>query len=367
MVRVYGMTIGHGSYARVTRGVTAALRELGLLSGVVALDAMDDWDSPSDGVDAPVAVVIAPQTRQAAVIASRSGVHARRAMLLPLNSSFCPDEMLALASPTKGAPNGQPMITDWLTPSRWSAEQLRPLTRAPVTVWRHGVAPEFCPKDDLLQLLRESRADGQFRVLHMTSTPRQRKGTAQLIQAWSRLLTSGKLPSKSLLSLVLSSAGIGGEIEARLALLEPDVAKTVEVVRTPLDLPVPETARLYQSYHAIAQPSRGEGFGMVPLEALSCGVPVVATACSGHSEFLSPQTPGLALVEHGALGKIDDGPGAVAPTVSVDAVADALVRCHDGWQLLAEEARDNADNLRRDWSWTNVMRQWAVKEGWIRT
>lgn len=367
MIRVCGMTIGNGSYARVTRGVTAALRDLGLLDGVVPLDCLDDWGAEYEGATADVAVVVAPQTAHIAAQVARMGMHERRLMLLPLNSSACPESILKLAEPVAGRDRHAPLVTGWLTPSRWSAEQLVPLTRAPVTVWRHGVGAAFTPSAGLLKNRRDSRADGEFRVLHMTSTPRQRKGTLQLIQAWSRLVEAGRLPSKPSLSLVLSSAGAGSEIDARLDLLEPAVAQTVEVIRTPLDLSEADAARLYGSYHVIAQPSRGEGFGMVPLEALCCGVPVVATACSGHSEFLAAGTPGLALVEHGANSKIDDGPGAKAPSVSVDAVASALVRAAEDWSALSDAAEKNAANMQQQWSWSNVMRQWAIKEGWIDT
>lgn len=361
------MTVGNGSYVRVTRGVTSALAELDLLSGVVPIDCLDEWSAEYDGAMADIAIVVAPQTAQVAAQVAMMGMHERRLMLLPMNSSACPESMLRLTEPLSGRDRHAPLVTGWLTPSRWSAEQLRRLTQAPVTVWRHGVGASFAPDDGRLDELRQSRADGEFSVLHMTSTPRQRKGTVQLIQAWSRLVEAGKLPRKSRLTMILSSIGAGSEIEARLALLDPDVAKSIEVVRTPLDMSEGDAAWLYSGYHAIAQPSRGEGFGMVPLEALCCGVPVVATACSGHSEFLSADTPGLALVEHGANSKMDDGPGAMAPSVSVDAVASALVRAAEDWSALSDAAQKNAANMRQQWSWSNVMRQWAIKEGWIHT
>jgi len=365
MIRIYGVTVGNGSYARVVRGVARALGELGLCDGVVPLDLLDDWDTDYGGQFAKVAVVIAPQTARAAVSAATMGMHEQRLMLLPMNSSYCPESMLKLSQPMPEQGRTVPLVTGWLTPSRWSAEQLLHLTPSPVTVWRHGVGAEFVPDDALLSLLRESRAQGEFRVLHLTSTPRQRKGTALLIEAWSKLLRSGALPKQSRLTLVLSSEGSGGAIDAKLALMPSDVAASVHVIRTPLDLSEQDASSMYQGFHAIAQPSRGEGFGMVPLEALCCGVPVVATACSGHSEFLADSTPGLSVVRHGPVAKMDDGPGALAPSVTADAVADALVRAHDGWDALADAARASAAELGKTWSWTSVMRQWAAKEGWL--
>jgi glycosyltransferase involved in cell wall biosynthesis len=42
----------------------------------------------------------------------------------------------------------------------------------------------------------------------------------------------------------------------------------------------------YRSLDAFASASRSEGFGLMPLQALASGVPVIATAYGGHAEYL---------------------------------------------------------------------------------
>ena len=133
MIRLYGMTIGNGSYARVTHGVRRALERLGLVDGFVPMDNLDSWGD-YEGAMADVGVFVGPQRSGLAAMMSNRGLHKRRLMLLPLNSSYCPEEILDFTS----KPVGRPLVTGWLTPSRWSALQLRRLTEAPVTVWRHG-------------------------------------------------------------------------------------------------------------------------------------------------------------------------------------------------------------------------------------
>lgn len=61
-----------------------------------------------------------------------------------------------------------------------------------------------------------------------------------------------------------------------------------------------QVAQLYTAAQAFVLPTRGEGFGMPLLEALSCGLPVITTAYSGQLDYLlrglNP-TPGAHLTE----------------------------------------------------------------------
>lgn len=47
-----------------------------------------------------------------------------------------------------------------------------------------------------------------------------------------------------------------------------------------------QIADLYNEADAFLFPSKAEGFGLPCIEALACGVPVIATCCSGQSTFL---------------------------------------------------------------------------------
>ena len=49
----------------------------------------------------------------------------------------------------------------------------------------------------------------------------------------------------------------------------------------------PTMAALYRSCDCFVFPSKGEGWGLPLIEAMACGLPVISTYCSGHSEYLS--------------------------------------------------------------------------------
>jgi len=76
-------------------------------------------------------------------------------------------------------------------------------------------------------------------------------------------------------------------------------------------VPESEKLRYYRMADAFVMPSRGEGFGIVLLEALACGVPVIGSAVDGSREAL----------QDGALGRLVDP---ADPNELVGAIVDVL-------------------------------------------
>ncbi len=69
------------------------------------------------------------------------------------------------------------------------------------------------------------------------------------------------------------------------------------------EAPVAGMARWYQALDLFVAPQRWEGFGLTPLEAMACGVPVVATRVGAFEELVRAGETGL-LVPPGDAGEM---------------------------------------------------------------
>lgn len=342
-VRLYGSFLTNGSFGRVSQGLKEGLSELGLLAGTVELDAFDaDEIADAPGRDATIGLY-AGNPSFISVMASQ-GSHDMNFAILAPNSSWLP-EVLVQSMRERAA---------IVSPSSWGADVIASYGAGRFSPIRHGIAKTFrvLPGSESLA---DTYAAGHFMALHLSSTHRQRKGTAELFEAWMRLAEAGKLgPSPRLVAVVDAPPGSYPEAEK---------SPFITVLTQRIEGSDEAMPAVYQSFHLVCQPSRGEGFGMVPVEARACGVPVVATACTGHSEHMVPEPPGCVTVATGPLAPIDDGPGAMAPELTVKAVEDALERAYRTWPELFSAARSNAEATAKHWSWSNQTKTWLREMG----
>ena len=168
--------------------------------------------------------------------------------------------------------------------SRADAIRLLGLDAARVTAIPLAVGPECTPilNERDIAAVRARLALGDAPIIFNTAGYDVRKNIATLIRAFARALPA-IAPDATLV--------IGGRAHGNPGLYpDPEpLAQALGIaarVRFTGPLTVAEKIALYQTAACYAAPSRYEGFGLSPLEAMACGTPVVAADASCTPEVV---------------------------------------------------------------------------------
>ncbi|MBV8298978.1 MAG: methyltransferase domain-containing protein [Candidatus Eremiobacteraeota bacterium] len=221
-----------------------------------------------------------------------------------------------------------------------------------VAVVPNGIDPErFSPERALEPYPLATRAS--FRFLFIGGAL-PRKGVDVLLAAYRRAFTRGDD-----VALVLKLFGTqtfyqldDGGAALRAFANEEDAPELLVIDE---ELSDEDVVRLYRSCDALAFPYRGEGFGLPMLEALACGLPVIATAGGAADAFLDDDVAYRVPAERVALrgtmrGETLAGEGWwLEPDVGALAATLRHVAAH------RDEARAKAlrgsQRARTDWTW----------------
>ncbi|HEY0022668.1 MAG TPA: glycosyltransferase family 4 protein [Longimicrobium sp.] len=174
------------------------------------------------------------------------------------------------------------------------------------TLVENGVAPEAVRVipygvDTAFLHPAPERRPGPFRVLFAGQMV-QRKGLSDLLEAWRGL---------GLAHAELTLVGRGRFDEGVLRAYEGCFRMETDASRTRL-------RELYQQADVLCVPSLAEGFGLVYLEAMACGTPVIATHNTGAADLVT-----------------DGRDGWVVPIRAPEAIAERLRWCHENRDALA--------------------------------
>ncbi|MDQ4034285.1 MAG: glycosyltransferase [Actinomycetota bacterium] len=209
------------------------------------------------------------------------------------------------------------------------SDEVTELAALDVPAQRVAVVPcgvdldRFCPHGP-----RASR-DGRYRILSLGRLV-PRKGVETTIRA----LTG--VPSAELIIAGGGDATTEAE-RARLAGIAQD-CEVSERVRLIGHVPRKDVPALLRSADVVVSVPWYEPFGMVPLEAMACGVPVVASAVGGHLDTvvegrtgaLVPPRDASALAQR--LRELLADPGRLA---AIGSAAAARARSRYGWDRIA--------------------------------
>jgi alpha-maltose-1-phosphate synthase len=147
------------------------------------------------------------------------------------------------------------------------------------------------------------------------------------------------------------TAEIGAEVELRIAELRSEGR---EIVWIPQFLPLEDITPLYSQAALFVCPSIYEPFGIINLEAMACGTPVVATAVGGIKEVVVHEETGV-LVPFDLKCPENHEPRA-AEKFARD-LAEAINELLTAPALRAEMGQKARARVKRHFSWKSVARQ----------
>ena len=158
------------------------------------------------------------------------------------------------------------------------------------------------------------------------------KGYDMLLQAWSKV-------EKQYPDWTLDIFGQGDQTEYRELIADLGI----DINRCHLNGPIEDVTKAYLDSSIFVLSSRFEGFGLVLVEAMACGLPVVSFDCpAGPDEILTDGTDGL-LVSSGNIHDLAEK--------LMTLMADENLRCH-----LARQARQSAQR----YSMASIANQWKM-------
>ncbi|MDO5528649.1 MAG: glycosyltransferase family 4 protein [Paracoccus sp. (in: a-proteobacteria)] len=151
------------------------------------------------------------------------------------------------------------------------------------TVILHGVDTEvFHPPADRAALRRALGLDENALLIGCFGRIRAQKGVDLLVEAALRLF-----PSRPRAQLVFTgritpdNRAFADDLIQRI-----DAAGLADRIRFLGELPWDQVVAHYQALDLFAAPARWEGFGLTPLEAMACGVPVVAARVGAYETLI---------------------------------------------------------------------------------
>lgn len=222
--------------------------------------------------------------------------------------------------------------------------------KPPIFNMREGVDPNYFHPD--IKPF-ENNVDKKFLFISNFAWGR-RKGVNELFEAFSKefsykedvALVIKALPSYHAMDIKKDMAGLYHQSDSAPILVWDAV------------LPNHLLSGFYAAGHCLVFPTRGEGFGLPPLEALACGVPVITTCYSGMMDYLvknGKPLPGVELINY-KMKKFDGtdsiyyhGFNWAMPSVSH--LRRLMRKVFNNYKEYKEGAMQSSEYVRKEWNW----------------
>ena len=120
------------------------------------------------------------------------------------------------------------------------------------------------------------------------------------------------------------------------------------------DFSTADFINLVQRSNCLLYPSSGEGFGLIPLEAMALGRPVIVTDYSGMTEYVDDQycypLPFEGVQRSELYNQAYDADGSWA-MISDETLCGLMQHVYDNYEEAVEKGRLASDHVRSVWTW----------------
>ena len=117
-------------------------------------------------------------------------------------------------------------------------------------------------------------------------------------------------------------------------------------------LPPEDEQLVYATAHCYLQPSRGEGFGLQPLQAMAQGMPTILTQAHGHESFAHYGYGLSTTFEKADYFIYGDSGDWWLP--NLDELCDYMRYVYDNYDAACERGRFAAQAVAAEWKWTDT-------------
>lgn len=232
----------------------------------------------------------------------------------------------------------------WAT-SSWVASLFEKVTDRNVFVLPHGISESWTP-------IRHYGNNRPFTFLHV-GEPALRKGGDILLEVWQKVFANNKHVKLLYKCQKYTVARVKDAYGSLIA--SPASMNNVQVIDTTFcDA---EMWKLYALSDCMVYPSRGEGFGLIPFEAMATGLPTILPLFGGTSEFAHFGYP----ISNSRWVKSDanEHPG-LWMDHDRDELADLMLHIYTNYDRYSGQAYKNAVLLHSEYSWKKIA-QMAIE------
>lgn len=216
------------------------------------------------------------------------------------------------------------------------------------TVFPHGISESYVP------FHRPYKKNDIFTFLHV-GEPAQRKMGNLVAEAF-------KIAFKERNDIQLIFKTYGTEVHEgipkhRIKYSAPNIKILSE------NLPIDQYINLLNSANCLVFPSIGEGFGMINLEAMATGMPIISTwEWADYKDFIINRI-------ESSLGPAPDyitshwWEGQLAGDVflpKIDSVVENMLNVYENYKEQSEIHYENSFKIHKEYSWDNVVQKYAI-------